>query len=66
MKQKRKYMVPTIAVCGMYSEPLLLDGSSVPVTPGGDDREDAGGAMSVTNDSQWDLWEDENREQQDL
>ena len=58
MKQKRKYMAPTIVVCEMESGPLLLDGSKIPVTPGGD-RGDAGGAMGSDNDSQWDIWNDE-------
>lgn len=51
-------MTPTIVVCEMESGSLLLDGSKIPVTPGGD-RGDAGGAMGSDNDSQWDIWNDE-------
>lgn len=55
--KKREYLAPSIEEYEI--EHALLASTGIQVKPGGDNREDAGGAMSGENDSQWDAWREE-------
>lgn len=55
MSGKRKYISPMTIVSEVDLQPLLQM-SKLPIE--GDGREDAGSAMSGSEDSQWNIWDD--------